>query len=148
MKQNLEETERRNIEMKRKDKPSRKNPKGRKTNKEHHSNGNKHSTEINMENKTPVTIIKREEIISVEVTRQMIEKWTIDEVLKWVKDLNLEQETSNLLSEIVVQEEISGNALLLMTTADWKSIGITKMGPLKILENAVLIKHQSNRVKY
>jgi hypothetical protein len=60
--------------------------------------------------------------------------WTIDEVINWMKTLELSQDYSKLIKDA----NIKGAALKTMKTSqDWQELGVQVFGDRRILANAV-----------
>ncbi len=81
-----------------------------------------------------------------------IENWDVRDVSKWMSSLSLSQKFVflflilfylffhvfinfflNSYSEVIANNNINGEALLLMNKEDWKDSGVSKIGDLKIL---------------
>lgn len=60
--------------------------------------------------------------------------WSIDEVVAWIKKVNISQDYSHL----IIQNEINGLALESMKSKeDWMELGITVLGHARALSVAV-----------
>jgi hypothetical protein len=59
-----------------------------------------------------------------------VENWSVEQVADWLKGLKLSQSFESQIQS----NHITGAVLKDMTRADWKEIGITALGDLKIIE--------------
>jgi len=78
---------------------------------------------------------KSEEKIEVQESLTVgVESWNTDKVINWMKGLHLAQDYAQLIKD----ENINGKVLKTMKTKeDWKELGITKFGDLRLLVSGV-----------
>lgn len=77
---------------------------------------------------------KSESITNSSPSSKVPSDWHVEEVILWIKSLNLAKDYSNLIKEA----HITGKALRTMkTSADWKELGVTVFGDLRALSSAV-----------
>jgi len=60
--------------------------------------------------------------------------WSIDDVVRWIKNLSLSQD----YSQLIMDNAVDGSVLMTMTTDDdWKYLGITKFGDIRKCKMAI-----------
>lgn len=58
-----------------------------------------------------------------------VDDWSVDQVISWLGSLQLASD----YSEIIKKENINGPVLKTMTKDDWRELGVTKFGDLRLL---------------